>query len=138
MTRWGLGLAAMVLVFAGFAWAQETRLDQAAARKVFFGIDMSGVLEGAGLVWRECITPKGETTYWFAGEVLKGRLEVRQDGALCFRYAETNYQNEACYFAYAQGRGQYRFHPADGDGGVFATATTRRVRACPARDTPVS
>jgi hypothetical protein len=123
----------IALVAAASLLAAAQPLSADAARRTFFGVDMSGVMKGEGrdVPWRECVEASGETVYWFAGEVDRGRLRVREDGGLCFSYKSSGYADEACFAAYPEGRGQYRFVGVDG-GSVFITRQMRKIaRACP-------
>lgn len=127
---------ALAVTAAALALAAARPLDAAQANRAFFGVDMSGVMKGESrdVAWRECVDPKGETVYWFEGEVDRGRLRIREDGALCFSYASRNYGDEGCFAAYPEGRDQYRFVSLDGDS-TFVTKRLRKgVKACSASE----
>lgn len=133
--KWVLAAMAAATI-AGAAYA--AKLDAAAARKQFFGVDMRGVLDGEGVPWRECIEPGGKTVYWFRGAVDRGRLTIRGDGALCFSYESRNFEDAACFFAEPIAGGNFRFtEDFPTDPSVFVTQSVRRVKACTA-DVPVS
>jgi len=125
---------AFALAAAAAALAAAAPLDAARARATFFGVDMSGVTGGAAPVaWRECVTPKGDTVYWFQGQVDRGRLRVRDDGALCFSYQSSGFHEEGCFAAFAARDGQYRFASLSGDS-TFVTRSIRTgVKACSAQ-----
>lgn len=130
-------VAVILLACATPALAQAL-MGAAEARRTFFGTDMEGVHQPSGERWRECVDPRGKTTYWFAGTIDEGRLTVRNDGALCFSYASRNFQDVGCWRIRPQGRGAFRFESVDGDGGVFVTTAMRRVAVCQGKDVPVS
>lgn len=127
-----------VLALAGAAAAATGRpLDAADAKRTFFGVDMSGVMPretGGDVAWRECVDPAGETVYWFAGEVDRGRLRIREDGALCFSYKSTGYAEEGCFAAYAEAKGQYRFVGLDGESTFLTKRLRKGVKACSAQE----
>jgi hypothetical protein len=132
------------IVVAGFvcvasaAAAQGGWLSAPEARRIFFGIDMSGRYEPSQEPWRECIAPDGKTAYWFGGAFDEGRLTVRRDGALCFSYASSSYKDEACWRVKRTAKAAYRFESTDGTPGVFVTTATRPAQSCPGRAPPVS
>jgi hypothetical protein len=130
-------LALLILTCAAPALAQSA-IGAAEARRTFFGVDMEGVHQPSGARWRECIDPRGKTTYWFAGAIDEGRLNIRSDGALCFSYASSNFREVGCWRAKPQARGAYRFEHVNGETGAFVTTAMRRVRACPGKDVPMS
>jgi hypothetical protein len=124
-------------LFLGLATpALAKALSAAEAKKVFFGLDMTGVYEADGTPWRECVKPNGETIYWYRGTVDLGRLTIRNDGALCFAYKSSDYsQVDNCYTATRQGGG-YRFtHVADPTS-VFVAKQAKSIKACPDPDAP--
>jgi hypothetical protein len=130
-------LFAASLALAGAAPAFAAALSAAEAKRVFFGLDMSGIYEPDGSKWRECIEPAGNTSYWIDGYYDKGRLRVREDGALCFSYASRHYARESCYTAERRGAG-WRFVSIDSPDAVFLATRAKSVKACPTEDAPVS
>lgn len=134
--------AALVAVFAfaaaTTATAQSAYLSAPDARRIFYGIDMRGKHQPSNQDWRECIDPEGRTSYWFEGAYDRGRLTVRNDGALCFSYASSNYGRTACWKVRRLSATSYRFESVDGDAGVFIATATRPARACPAENAPIS
>lgn len=129
-----LGAAALALAAAAATAAPGAPLDAATAKRTFFGIDMNGVMksEGGEIAWRECVDPKGATVYWFAGSVDRGRLRVREDGALCFSYQSSGFAEEGCFAAYAEGKDQYRFVGLDSDSTFITRRLRKGVKACSA------
>lgn len=132
-----LVFAAVLIACATPALAQSA-MGAAEARRTFFGMDMEGVHQPSGQRWRECIDARGKTTFWFAGMIDEGRLTVRNDGALCFSYASSNFRDVGCWRIKLQSRGAYRFEHVDGETGVFVTTSARRVRTCQGTDVPMS
>lgn len=127
MVRIGLAVVA-----CGLALGAAAPLDRATAQRTFFGIDMSGLMEGEPpIAWRECVDPQGITAYWFDGEFDRGRLRVDDAGALCFSYESSSYQREACFAAFREGRGQYRFVSLSGDSVFVTRQFVRGVKSCP-------
>ena len=120
--RRGLSLIALAVVgVAGIAVAQTARLTAEEARRELLGVELAGVNEADGDVWRECIEPGGRTVYRRGGEVQAGRLEVRPDGQACFNYPPDTYWS--CFDVVREGE-NYRFDD-------FITRTVRRnVREC--------
>ncbi len=123
------------MIFAAIAIAQMASADEAVApafspvlsaeeaRAELYGVDLSGVLDGESVAWRECIDPKGRTLFFREGEVSQGEMRIRGDGAACFDY----------------GRGSHCFRVtrAENAGYVFwgverfvATSVRRGVEAC--------
>lgn len=131
-------VAAVLLSVAAAPALAQAVMGAAEARRTFFGLDMQGVHEPSGLRWRECIDPRGNTTYWFGETVDQGRLTVRNDGALCFAYASRAYQDTACWRIKPQSGANYRFENADGASGVFVTTSTRRATVCEGPAPPMS
>jgi hypothetical protein len=133
-----LAIATLILAAcAGTAWAQEL-LDGKAARQALLGVDMRGVHESSGTPFRECITPRGVTAYWFGENFDEGRVRIDDAGLVCFSYRSTNYTSEACWTAYRIAGGNLRFESARGSGEAFVTKAAPRVRTCPGKDAPVS
>lgn len=133
-------LTGIVLAVACASAAAQTPsfLSAPEARRVFFGIDMQGVHQPSGDAWRECIDPDGKTAYWLRGAYDEGRLTVRRDGALCFSYASSGFQDQACWKVKRVNPTNYRFESAEGQTDVFVTTRTRAAQTCPGRETPVS
>lgn len=124
------------LVLALATPALAAALSAAEAKKMFFGFDMNGYVEGTDEKWRECIQPNGDTAYWHNG-FDRGRLRIRDDGALCFSYASSGYRAQGCYFAHRAGD-KWRFVNEDEPDSVFVSTAFRKVNACPGEDAPVS
>jgi hypothetical protein len=108
-----LNRAAIAIVFAvsvvgAAATAQSPILSAAEARAELFGVRLSGVHEGMGAPWEECIEPSGRTVYRFAGATLEGRLSIETDGAACFAYADDGFTHRSCYAVRREGS-NYRF-----------------------------
>ncbi|MGE3302778.1 MAG: hypothetical protein AB7M12_06660 [Hyphomonadaceae bacterium] len=125
-------VAIAMLAGAGPALAAAA-IQAGEAKATFFGLDMGGVYKPDGAPWRECITPAGETTYWMDGAVDKGRLSVRDDGALCFSYASSQYQRQSCYWAVREGQG-WRFTNVHDPEVVFLAQRAQRVKTCAGND----
>jgi hypothetical protein len=100
------GIAAAVL--CGAAAAQSPVLSAAEARSELFGVRLSGVIEGSGEPWEECIEPAGRTVYRFAGRSIEGRLSIDPDGSACFTYADDGYTQRSCFVVRRAGA-NYRF-----------------------------
>lgn len=133
----GVVMAAVLLGCAAGAAAQAPFLSAREARAAFFGLDMGGVHQPGGARWRECTRRDGKTTYWYGDRIDQGRLTVRDDGALCFSYATTQYREASCWRARREGAG-YRFEETTGSSDVFIATRAQRVRSCPGPEVPVS
>jgi hypothetical protein len=131
--------AAFGLAISGAAFAQNAgALTAADVRKAIFGVDLRGFHESSGEQFRECVSPNGTTSYWFLGEFMEGRVSVRDDGAVCFAYRESNFQDQACWWSYRVRGNNFRFESVSGSGEAFVTTAAPRVRVCPGKDVPVS
>jgi hypothetical protein len=133
-----LAVVAVLALASAAASAQSAYLGPSEARRVFYGIDMRGKHQPSNQDWRECIDPDGKTSYWFQGAYDQGRLTVRGDGALCFSYASSDYERNACWKVRRLTATTYRFESADGDAGVFVATATRPAQSCPDQNAPVS
>lgn len=132
-------LTGLIVLAATAAAAQPSgHMSAPEVRRIFFGIDMQGMHQPSGDVWRECIDPDGKTAYWLRGAFDEGRLTVRRDGSLCFSYASSGFRDEACWKARRVDATNYKFESADGEEGVFVTTRTRPAQSCPGRDAVVS
>jgi hypothetical protein len=120
-------ITAAVLSLAGAASAKV--IGPAEAKSTFFGLDMGGVFQPDGSPWRECISPNGQTRYWFDGYNDIGKLTIRNDGALCFSYAKTDYKRVGCYTAEKQGNG-WRFTSVEDPSAVFVAQQAVKTKAC--------
>ncbi len=126
-------IAVSIAACAGSAAAAAAAVGAAEAKRTFFGFDMQGYLAPTGEKWRECIEKSGATRYWFGGEVREGRLRVREDGALCFTYAEDGFRSEGCYAAHRSEGDNWRFVDVRDPDAVFVTTATRKgVASCEA------
>lgn len=125
MRRRTILIAAAMVLTAGAAAAAAARLSAAEARGELFGVELIGVIEGAGDSWRECIEPGGRTMYQRGQERREGRLTIREDGQACFTYHGDDFSS--CFAVGRERGGNYRFD-------AFATQSVRRgVRQCSAR-----
>lgn len=97
-----------------------------------FGVSMAGVAGVSDDPWSECIEPDGDTVYNYAGVQRIGKMSVREDGMVCFRYDDENGVSSNCFMVSRIAGDGYVFS-ADVDGGsLFRTLTvTRNVSACP-------
>jgi hypothetical protein len=118
--------AATFALSAGFAYAKITAAE---AKSTFFGLDMGGVYEPDGAPWRECISPDGQTHYWFDGYNDIGRLTIRADGALCFAYASREYKDTACFTAERKNKG-WRFVSVSNPDVVFLAQRATKTKVC--------
>ena len=112
-------------------------LTAAEGKSIFLGYDMNGVIEGTKTRWRECVNPNGTTAYWVEGDIRKGFLRIRDDGALCFSYPDPQHAAEDCFFAAKKGAG-WRFTYEQEGGDTFIATSVKKVAKCPGPDTPVS
>jgi hypothetical protein len=127
------GLAALV-AFAAPALAKG--INQAEAKRVFFGLDMGGIYEPDGSPWRECIERNGATRYWAGGDMIdEGKLTVRDNGEVCFSYKSSDYRNTSCFTADRVGKG-WRFTSVNDPTSVFLATQARPVKSCPSDQTP--
>jgi hypothetical protein len=123
------GFAALV-AFAAPALAKG--INQAEAKRVFFGLDMGGIYEPDGSPWRECIERDGSTHYWAGGNVIdQGKVTVRDNGEVCFSYKSSGYRDLACFTAERRGQG-WRFVSVNDPTSVFLATQARPVKSCPA------
>lgn len=123
-------MAGVVLMcFGATATAKSLALTAAEARSELFGVELSGIVEGDGSVWRECIEPDGDTIYEIDGTLDRGRLTIADDGQACFSYASSNFARVTCWTVERAGRNNYRFtFPGSS---VFETRVVERnVRRC--------
>jgi hypothetical protein len=139
---WGIVMA-VALLLGAVAGAEGAMLSAREVRAELVGVELIGIVEGVGESWRECIEP-GQRTFYLRpglpadGPLDEGRLEVADDGRLCFSYRSSDFSRRACYWAARTGA-NYRFVSADGGHYVFATTSVRRgVRSCDRADAPLS
>jgi hypothetical protein len=120
-------IAVAALSIAGVASAKV--IGGAEARSIFFGLDMGGVYEPDGAPWRECIAPSGQTHYWYDGDNFIGKLNVRDDGALCFAYDYTDFKKFSCFTAEREGKG-WRFVSVTDPAVVFLAKRATKTKVC--------
>lgn len=134
--RWTGILAVVALACAPVAAAQLAKgqgviLGQADAKAGLFGIDMYGYSVDAKYTWRECINPRGETLYYFLGQIEHGRLAINAKGVACFTYLEdSNYKIPNCYSVERNGTG-FIFR---GGGTFVTTKVVTGVKECRSDD----
>ncbi len=85
----GLALLAAILLTSGQGVGEAAReaLTKQEIEDELMGVTVSGVIEGTGLDWRECIDREGRTLYSVEGErTRQGRILVTEGGLACFSY----------------------------------------------------
>ncbi len=120
-------IAVAALSVAGAASAKAIGVVE--AKSVFFGLDMGGVYEPDGTLWRECIAPSGKTQYWIDGFTDTGRLTVRPDGALCFSYESSEFKRTSCFSAERKDKG-WRFVNVTDPSIVFVAQRATPTKVC--------
>lgn len=136
MRAWALAAGVLALA-GGAARAQGALLDAAEARRALFGVEISGVYEGDGERFRECIDPQGRTAYHIYGTVDQGRLTIASDGRACFSYASSGYSRQSCFTVHREGSG-FRFRSGPDSPDFVADRVRRGVSACAGSDAPIS
>ncbi len=130
-------VAGLLALGVGAAAAQEgpARLGADEARAALYGHELSGVTEITGEAWSECIGHDGRTIFRIGAETNAGRLEIRANGDVCFRYASTDFQRAVCWALSREGA-RLRFDPIGLDSEAFIVTARPRVSGCDA-ETPV-
>jgi hypothetical protein len=114
-------------------------LSASELRRELFGVELSGLVRGTELRWRECVDPRGTTRYSFEGDIRNGRLEIRGTDQACFAYEDTGFRNWACWRARRDGE-NIEFQTSDHQpGGILflATRIRRNVKTCAPEDAPI-
>ena len=100
-------------------------------RSELYGVILEGTT-GFEEFWTECIDSNGDTVYYFAGEILRGKMSLTDDGVICFDYEGRQLGGDNCFTARRSVGDQYLFFPADGFGNLFRTTRViRGVDVCP-------
>lgn len=132
-----LGACLVLALAAAGAAAQGARLNAQEVRAALFGSEISGVYEGDGAPFRECIDPQGQTAYYIYGDVDRGRLTVTTDGRACFSYASSDFQRQSCFLVERRGAG-LRFTSGPDSPAFVADQVRRGVSGCAGSDAPIS
>jgi hypothetical protein len=121
-------LAALAFAAIGAAaFAQQAYLSRSEARAALLGRDIYGVNLSNGSSWRECIDPRGHTRYVTPYGVDDGVLEIKEDGQACFRYRQSAFAEESCFFVERQGQDIRLVAPAGGD---YQIVLSQPVETC--------
>lgn len=126
--------AAMLALAASPALAQagSAALTTDQLKKELFGVRMEGVDKTAGITWRECIEPDGDTLFETGFGALRGKLTIRPGGQACFAYEDDGFAVPSC-FVIRRDKGGFRFE--DGLGALFITTkVVTGVRTCEKQD----
>lgn len=107
LSRAAVAIVALAAL-CGAATAESPALSAQEARAELFGVRLSGVIEGLGAPWEECIEPAGRTVFRFAGQSVEGHLTVDPDGSACFTYADDGFRQRSCFVVRREGA-NYRF-----------------------------
>lgn len=129
---------ALVALCGGFplaAMAQHApnarELNSETIQDEIYGVILEGTT-GFDEYWTECIDLNGDTIYYFAGEVKRGKMKLYDPGVMCFAYDEADAETDNCFTARRLGSDQYVFEPANGLGNPFRTTRViRNVDVCP-------
>lgn len=143
-TGWAVWIGCLALVLGAGTLAQGSHAQGAPnapmkaqeLRAEMLGVHLYGVESSSGIKWDECIAPDGATVYTVrppfghAPIVDQGRLQVTDDGQMCFSYPPQGDPEPACFRALRRTEG-YVFVGVDGTGTFLATRVERGVTSCP-------
>lgn len=100
-------------------------------RDELYGVILEGTTDFSEY-WTECIDENGDTVYYYAGEVKRGKMALHDTGVICFSYDDADTPEDNCFVGRRSGSGQYVFDAADGFGSRFMTTRViRNVDVCP-------